>query len=325
MKKILVALLMFALIFSAVGCSSDKMKEDATKDPDVVIATVNGDNIYLNDFARNFKVVEYSYNSTYGEDVWTQEFNGTTVKDVVMSELLRNMIIEKIVVQQVQDEYTVDQALVDEKYKSFEESLDSNDTVKQFYADNGVDEAFIKEQLKNQFMVDYYKQTISDKVKADTAAIQERTNNYVLKVNASHILVATEDEANKVIERINAGEDFAALAKELSTDTGTKENGGELGYFERETMVAEFEAAAFGLDVGKVSEPVESQYGFHVIKVLDKKTLADMIADGTSEEEISQYREILVNGMVDEQFAAALQQLENDATIEKFEDKIKVN
>jgi peptidyl-prolyl cis-trans isomerase C len=94
------------------------------------------------------------------------------------------------------------------------------------------------------------------------------------EVRARHILVETEDEAKKALARINAGEDFAAVAKEMSKDPGSGAEGGDLGFFLKEQMVPEFSDAAFKLDVGKVSEPVKSQYGWHIIKVEEKRERA---------------------------------------------------
>ncbi|NLE76196.1 MAG: post-translocation molecular chaperone, partial [Chloroflexi bacterium] len=87
------------------------------------------------------------------------------------------------------------------------------------------------------------------------------------QIQARHILVADEQAARLVMSRLVGGEDFAALATELSLDEGSKENGGDLGWFPRGTMVAEFESMAFSLPVGAVSEPVQTQFGYHVIKV----------------------------------------------------------
>ncbi|MEQ8200331.1 MAG: peptidylprolyl isomerase [Syntrophomonadaceae bacterium] len=91
------------------------------------------------------------------------------------------------------------------------------------------------------------------------------------QVQASHILVDTEEKAREIEQRLANGEDFAQLARENSTDTASAANGGDLGFFGRGQMVAEFEAAALGMQVGQVSEPVKTDYGYHIIKVTGKK------------------------------------------------------
>ena len=91
------------------------------------------------------------------------------------------------------------------------------------------------------------------------------------QVKASHILVDQEDQAKAIYKELKGGADFAELAKKHSKDTSTKDNGGDLGYFARGQMVKPFEEAAFSLKVNKVSEPVQTSFGYHVIKVLDIK------------------------------------------------------
>ncbi|GAB4425147.1 MAG: peptidyl-prolyl cis-trans isomerase [Thermodesulfovibrionales bacterium] len=91
------------------------------------------------------------------------------------------------------------------------------------------------------------------------------------QVRASHILVKTEDEARGIVEQVKKGGDFAKIAKAKSMDTGSAKNGGDLGFFSRGQMVPEFENVAFNLKVGEVSGPVRSQYGYHIIKVTERK------------------------------------------------------
>jgi peptidyl-prolyl cis-trans isomerase D len=88
------------------------------------------------------------------------------------------------------------------------------------------------------------------------------------QVWARHILVADEATAKAIYSLLMDGVDFAKLASEYSTDTGSKSKGGDLGWFGRGTMVAEFETAAYSLDIGEISQPVQSQNGFHIIQVL---------------------------------------------------------
>src|ERR1017187_6105549 len=90
------------------------------------------------------------------------------------------------------------------------------------------------------------------------------------EVHARHILVETEDEAKVVAEELKKGADFAELAKKKSKDPGASD-GGDLGFFTKDQMVPEFSAVAFALEPGKISDPVKSQFGWHVIKVEEKR------------------------------------------------------
>ena len=92
------------------------------------------------------------------------------------------------------------------------------------------------------------------------------------EVHARHILVENEAEAKKIAARLKAGEDFAKVAAETSKDPGSKAEGGDLGWFTKERMVAPFADAAFKMEAGKISDPVKTQFGWHVIKVEEKRT-----------------------------------------------------
>jgi peptidyl-prolyl cis-trans isomerase C len=92
------------------------------------------------------------------------------------------------------------------------------------------------------------------------------------EVHARHILVDNEGDAKKIAARIKGGEDFAKVAAETSKDPGSKAEGGDLGWFTKERMVPDFANAAFAMKAGQVSDPVKSQFGWHVIKVEDKRT-----------------------------------------------------
>ena len=95
-------------------------------------------------------------------------------------------------------------------------------------------------------------------------------NHTITSVKASHILVETKSQADFIKSKIDGGESFETMAKKYSK-CPSGENGGNLGYFEKGQMVPEFEDAAFELPVGKVSEPVKTEFGWHIIKVYDKK------------------------------------------------------
>ena len=88
------------------------------------------------------------------------------------------------------------------------------------------------------------------------------------KIKCAHILVQKQSEAIDILDKIKKGEKFGKLAKELSIDTGSAKRDGNLGFFGRGKMVKEFETAAFNLQVGQISEPIKTQYGYHIIKRL---------------------------------------------------------
>ncbi len=178
--------------------------------------------------------------------------------------------------------------------------VDSNiANIKNYYKDdfeaslkiNGFkDEANFKESLilneqRTAYTTNYVAEQITD------SDVQAYYDNYSPQIEASHILIKPEsdneaglalakEKARSLIDRINAGEDFATLAKEFSADPGSGAQGGALGSFGKGQMVAEFEAAAFALEVGEVTaSPVQTQFGFHIIKKTggeEKKSFEEM-------------------------------------------------
>lgn len=129
-----------------------------------------------------------------------------------------------------------------------------------------VESGMTEEQYANIFETELLRQKLYAEVTADVPQGQEQ-------VWARHILVATEEEAQEVIERLEAGEAFGELAAELSQDTVSGAQGGNLGWFGRGQMVAPFEEAVFSLEIGKISEPVQSDFGWHVIQLIDRASL----------------------------------------------------
>ena len=88
------------------------------------------------------------------------------------------------------------------------------------------------------------------------------------KIKCSHILVEKQSEAIEILDKIKNGEKFGKMARQFSTDSGSAKRDGSLGYFGRGKMVKEFENVAFALQTGEVSEPIKTQYGYHIIKRL---------------------------------------------------------
>lgn len=143
--------------------------------------------------------------------------------------------------------------------EGFEGMLDDTNTNLAKY---GFDADYYRQFFENQILERKLKEVITAEVKPAEEQIWAR-----------HILVADEAAANDVIKRLNAGEDFAELARELSTDTGSGVNGGDLGWFGKGAMVAPFETAAFALkNPGDyTTAPVQSDFGFHIIQLIAKQ------------------------------------------------------
>ena len=131
------------------------------------------------------------------------------------------------------------------------------------------------------------------------------------EVHARHILVKTEQEAKDIIKQLDKGGDFEKLAKEKSTDPGSGESGGDLGYFTKDKMVPELADAAFKMQPGKYSDaPVHSQYGWHVIQVLDKRPQALPSFD--------QVKPQLTGLVLQDEERKVVEDLHKDAKIERF-------
>lgn len=124
------------------------------------------------------------------------------------------------------------------------------------------------------------------------------------KFRARHILVDTEAEANDILARLKAGEDFTALAKEKSKDP-SKEQGGDLGFFSRGQLVPEFEQTALGLEIGQTSGAVKSQFGYHIIKLEEKQPAKER----SFEEVKDSIKQMLLSSKQKERFEALLKEL----------------
>ncbi|NLP28249.1 MAG: foldase [Clostridia bacterium] len=134
------------------------------------------------------------------------------------------------------------------------------------------------------------------------------------QVKASHILVDDEETAKEIKSKLDKGEDFAKLAKEYSKDTGTKEEGGDLGYFTKDSMVKEFADVAFALEVNKISGSVKSQYGYHIIKVVDKKAAVE----ATYEDNKDKVKETITEQKIAAEAETWFENKKEEYKIEKF-------
>ena len=168
----------------------------------------------------------------------------------------------------------------DELQEEYQDFLDGNglteNVLEQQLAEKKLELGDTKQFIKDRMLMARF---LDKKVFSGVTATEEEFTQYFQQnvpakqeqVKASHILVKTREEAEEVIRKIQAGAGFEELARNLSIDPSAKINNGSLGYFGKGVMVQEFESAAFSLDVGEISDPVQTQFGFHIIKVEEKR------------------------------------------------------
>ena len=203
--------------------------------------------------------------------------------------ILNDLIIDKLLTK-LSDKQEVSDADVTEAFNKFKAQFQSenqmNEEIK--HAGQSLDKinANIRASLKEQKWIDAQiagKVSVTD---ADEQEFYDKHPDYFKvpdTVRASHILIAVpenakpeevaekEKKAKEIAAKVKKGDDFAKLAKENSEDPGSKESGGDLNFFAKDRMVPEFADAAFKMNKGDISDPVKTQFGFHIIKVTDKK------------------------------------------------------
>ena len=265
-KKILIILALIVLAtFTLAGC--DKATKDA-------VAKVNGDVISKTEFDKNFDMYKKVYEKQYGEDIMSKDAgNGMTFEEVIKEQVLEKLILEKIILDYAEkNEIAVTEEEVNEQVNNYKEVLESKEKYKEFLTENNMTEEYFKEGIKKEMIIDKYRVNYIEGLKIDEKEakkhFEENKDNYI-KVRASHILVETEEKAKEVLEKINNGEDFHALAGKESIDTATSVKGGDLGYLVK-GMIPEFDDTIFSLEPGEVSDVIASDYGYHIIKVEER-------------------------------------------------------
>lgn len=180
------------------------------------------------------------------------------------------------------------------------------------------DEEEFKEVLRLNILQE---KALTEDIEVTDEEIQQAYEREQTEIEASHILVEDEETAQDLRQEIEDGADFATIAEANSIDPGSAEQGGELGFFGVGQMVPEFEDAAYNMEVGEISEPIQTTNGWHIIKVTDKREVEDM---PPLEEMEDQLRRQIATEKIDQSTAQdKLQQLMDDANInvqvEEFE------
>jgi len=200
------------------------------------------------------------------EDVVVAQINGVDIKqsdlDFAASEVgaqlanyppedRRRMLLQFVIENELMAEAAMKDGL--DSGQSFEDRL-------KYHRRRALRDAYFDKSVRNAVTEEDAKKVYDEKI----SSVKPEE-----EIHARHILVSTEAEAKEIAERLKKGEDFATLAKEKSKDPSAE--GGDLGFFGRGQMLKPFEDAAFALEVGQISEPVQTQFGWHIIKVEEKR------------------------------------------------------
>ncbi len=312
MKNVKIGVLLLALLmaFALIGCGNDE-EEELSSD---AIAVVNGEEISRETFEQVLAMYQVGYEAEFGEDVWEMTIeSGETVLEALKQEVSQILILEQLVIQRAQEQ---DLSVSEEEIDAAMEPYMEDEALVGLMEDGTLDEEFIRGQLKKELYAEKYQEWYLSENEVTEEEVEEfyeenKEAFEILQVQARHILVNDEALAQELIDRIEEGESFEELAMEYSTD-GSAAGGGDLGYFGRGEMVGPFDEAAFSQEVGEVSEePVETQFGYHIILVEDR-------IDET--ETLEEVRDNIRSHIRSQRFQTHMSELFEEADIERTEE-----
>ena len=235
-----------------------------------VVATVNGDEITEEDLNEHLKQM-------YGQEA---------LETLIVHRLILNAA-EKANIAPSQD-------AIEEEISGMKEQMGGEEGFAHFLSQYGMNEEALRHNLLLSKSLDEIRYSKVDVEEADLQSFFEENKSWFdapERVRASHILLGSEERARDILEELDQGADFAELAKQHSLDTASGNQGGDLDFFARGTMYQEFEDAAFALDVNEISEPVETDAGFHIIKVTDREDAEEAVYEEVRSEVEAAYKE----------------------------------
>lgn len=302
------------------GASGERSANVELKDP---VATVNGETITKAQLDEAFEKAVQMTGVKVGDLTSEQKMEG-------YRQLLDELITEKLVTKAATG-VTVPQAEIDAQIAKIKAQFPSEEDFSKQLAQVGQSPEQLSETIKKMLQQQHW---LESQIAGKTDVTDEEAKKFYEAnktefqqpdtVKASHILFLvnkddSQDVVNQKLEaakaaeaRAKKGEDFNKLAKELSEEPGAKESGGDLGFFPKDRMVPEFAEAAFNQKVGDISDPVRTQYGWHVIKVIDKKPAGTLPYDDVK----AQLMTYLKTKKQEEAAQALLKSLRSSAQIE---------
>ncbi|OOM82055.1 foldase protein PrsA 1 precursor [Clostridium puniceum] len=311
-KKIIAAAAILTIAASAMGCKMIEKTPEAIQK--TVLATVGSEKITKGDFDKE---IAPQLKQQFGDDYATND----KVKDQVKqakTQGLNSLVTQNILIQKAtelnlkpsDDEITKQ---IDETMSGYKTQYPEEGQFEEALKQAGLTEDQLKDSLKKRIIIEAVQQDMVKDITVTDDDVQTYYNENKdtqfavgAGATASHILVADEETAKNLKAKLDAGADFATLAKENSTDPGSKDKGGSLGFvaYNSTQLVTEFMDGFKNLKEGEVSQPVKSQFGYHLIKATGLKTAEvtplDQVKDQIKQTLLQQKQTTAFNSKVEE-------------------------
>ncbi len=304
--KMNIRILMIAMIAAMVlsGCATQQ---------EGIVAEVDGHEITQEEFDKDFQVYKDLYERQLGEGALDQEgIDGKTMGESLEESILEKLIMERLIQDDNEKkgiEFTEED--LQEYIDQYKESIGGEESYQQFLQSNDLSDEYFVDNMRKELRGSKHKEDFLSGVSIgddEAREYYEENRDDLVEINASHILLGSEEEAENVLTRLDGGEEFSQLATTESLDSVSAVNGGNLGYFGKGQMIPEFEEVAFQLEEGEISDVVKTEVGYHIIKLQDKRESFDDLEDK-------------VISMIKEQaYFEYVQSLRDEATIKTYLD-----
>lgn len=260
------------------------------KKPEGVAASVDGQDIpmeaYQTEYWMQRNYIVQQYGDKYLEENVVQG-QDKTVDTALKEMVLKNLEQMEMIRQEAKDAgIEIKDEDVNQVLENMKKQYGGEEAFQKALKTEGMTEDYLKKNIKNSILMEKYSAHLQDTIKVSDDEVKkyyDKHKDELAQVDASHILVKSEDMAKKVKKELDQGAKFEDLAKKYSTDTSNKDNGGALGYFGKGQMVKEFDEKVFSMKKGEISDPVKTEFGYHIIKVNDIKDSLESMKDALSQ------------------------------------------
>lgn len=321
MKKIMILIMLLLL----VGCSNEEpvvtteaVEEEPVKE--VYLAKVNGEIISIETFDKYYAMQSYDFEKEFGESVWDIEQDGKTMREIRQDQTLDYLIRVVLIEDYLKNKGDlVDSALIDSTYDRYMESIKNDNEIQAYFEANDIDQTFLKRFLEDQYYLRIYEEQLLEEIGNDPKTQDMLFTDKVIRYKTRHILLDSHETLNEVLALLNDEEnpaDFSDMARLYSIHATSAVKGGDLGYMLVGMMPVEYEEVALTIEPYTVSEPIQTEYGFHLIFVDDRQMLQDMIESGMPEDEINSYKADIVKKYAATEIVRLFDEMKNGAEID---------